>query len=80
MKRSACLAALLLCLAAPLAHADYPERAITLIVPAAADGYTIGYAHAGTLGGLRPIARSDDGDCLLQVAPALPLDALATRF
>ena len=94
MKRSACLAALLLCLAAPHAHADYPERAITLIVPAAAggnaditarligqemsrllgqpvvvenrvgaggrigtqavvrapaDGYTIGYAHVGTL-------------------------------
>lgn len=38
MKRAACLAALLLCLAAPLAHADYPERAITLIVPAAAGG------------------------------------------
>ncbi|MGN6457761.1 MAG: Bug family tripartite tricarboxylate transporter substrate binding protein, partial [Achromobacter mucicolens] len=94
MNRPACLAALLLCLAAPLAHADYPERAITLIVPAAAggnaditarligqemsrllgqpvvvenrvgaggrigtqavvrapaDGYTIGYAHVGTL-------------------------------
>jgi len=96
MNRSAtaCLAALSLCLAAPLALADYPERAITLIVPAAAggnaditarligqemsrqlgqpvvvenrvgaggrigtqavaraapDGYTIGYAHVGTL-------------------------------
>ncbi|WP_417219702.1 Bug family tripartite tricarboxylate transporter substrate binding protein [Achromobacter spanius] len=94
MKRSACLAALLLCLSATSAHADYPERAITLIVPAAAggnaditarligqemsrqlgqpvvvenrvgaggrigtqavvrapaDGYTIGYAHVGTL-------------------------------
>ncbi|MDF3940809.1 tripartite tricarboxylate transporter substrate binding protein [Achromobacter denitrificans] len=91
---TACLAALSLCLAAPLALADYPERAITLIVPAAAggnaditarligqemsrqldqpvvvenrvgaggrigtqavaraaaDGYTIGYAHVGTL-------------------------------
>lgn len=94
MKRTACLAALLLCLAAPPALAVYPERAITLIVPAAAggnaditarligqemsrqlgqpvvvenrvgaggrigtqavvraaaDGYTIGYAHVGTL-------------------------------
>lgn len=94
MKRSACLAALLLCLSATSAHAAYPERAITLIVPAAAggnaditarligqemsrqlgqpvvvenrvgaggrigtqavvrapaDGYTIGYAHVGTL-------------------------------
>lgn len=94
MKRTASLAALLLCLAAPQAHADYPERPITLIVPAAAggnaditarlvgqemskllgqpvvienrvgaggrigtqavvrapaDGYTIGYAHVGTL-------------------------------
>ena len=94
MKRTACLAALLLCLAAPHSHADFPDRAITLIVPAAAggnadiparlvgqemsrllgqpvvienrvgaggrigtqavarapaDGYTIGYAHVGTL-------------------------------
>lgn len=94
MKRTACLAALLLCLAARPALAVYPERAITLIVPAAAggnaditarligqemsrqlgqpvvvenrvgaggrigtqavvraaaDGYTIGYAHVGTL-------------------------------
>jgi tripartite-type tricarboxylate transporter receptor subunit TctC len=94
MKRSACLAAVLLCLSATSAHAAYPERAITLIVPAAAggnaditarligqemsrqlgqpvvvenrvgaggrigtqavvrapaDGYTIGYAHVGTL-------------------------------
>ncbi|MBD9474643.1 tripartite tricarboxylate transporter substrate binding protein [Achromobacter sp. ACM01] len=94
MKRTACLAAVLLNLAAPAALAAYPERAITLIVPAAAggnaditarlvgqemsrqlgqpvvvenrvgaggrigtqavarapaDGYTIGYAHVGTL-------------------------------
>ncbi|CAB3649151.1 tripartite tricarboxylate transporter substrate binding protein [Achromobacter sp. ACM03] len=94
MKRTACLAAVLLSLAAPAALAAYPERAITLIVPAAAggnaditarlvgqemsrqlgqpvvvenrvgaggrigtqavarapaDGYTIGYAHVGTL-------------------------------
>ena len=94
MKHAAGLAALLLCLAAQPAWAAYPERAITLIVPAAAggnaditarlvgqemskllgqpvvvenrvgaggrigtqalvrapaDGYTIGYAHVGTL-------------------------------
>ena len=94
MKRSASLAALLLCLTAQPALAEYPERAITMIVPAAAggnaditarlvgqemsrvlgqpvvienrvgaggrigtqalvraaaDGYTIGYAHVGTL-------------------------------
>ena len=94
MKRSARLAALLLCLTAQPALAEYPERAITMIVPAAAggnaditarlvgqemsrvlgqpvvienrvgaggrigtqalvraaaDGYTIGYAHVGTL-------------------------------
>lgn len=94
MKRTACLAALSFCLAAGSAQADYPTRAITLIVPAAAggnaditarligqemsrqlgqpvvvenrvgaggrigtqavvrapaDGYTIGYAHVGTL-------------------------------
>ncbi|GAB1578195.1 Bug family tripartite tricarboxylate transporter substrate binding protein [Bordetella petrii] len=94
MKNTIRLAALALLLAAPPAMADYPERAITLIVPAAAggnaditarlvgqamsqqlgqpvvienrvgaggrigtqalarakpDGYTIGYAHVGTL-------------------------------
>ncbi len=38
MKRTACLAALSLCLAAASAQADYPARAITLIVPAAAGG------------------------------------------
>ncbi|MEN4919815.1 succinylglutamate desuccinylase/aspartoacylase family protein [Achromobacter spanius] len=36
--------------------------------------------QAGTVVCLRPIARSDDGDCLLQVAPALPLDSLASRY
>lgn len=36
--------------------------------------------QAGTVVCLRPIARSDDGDCLLQVAPALPLDTLASRY
>ena len=38
MKHAAGLAALLLCLAAQPAWAAYPERAITLIVPAAAGG------------------------------------------
>lgn len=36
--------------------------------------------QAGTVVCLRPIARSDDGDCLLQVAPALPLDSLASKY
>ena len=31
--------------------------------------------QAGTVLCLRAIARSDDGDCLLQAAPALPLDS-----
>ena len=38
MKRSASLAALLLCLTAQPALAEYPERPITMIVPAAAGG------------------------------------------
>lgn len=36
--------------------------------------------QAGTVVCLRAIARSDDGDCLLQVAPALPLDTLASLY
>lgn len=36
--------------------------------------------QAGTVVCLRAIARSDDGDCLLQVAPALPLDSLASLY
>ncbi|WP_459617733.1 M14 family metallopeptidase [Bordetella sp. 2513F-2] len=36
--------------------------------------------QSGTVLCLRPIARSDHGDCLLQVAPALPLDSLATLY
>ncbi|MGE8703225.1 MAG: succinylglutamate desuccinylase [Achromobacter sp.] len=36
--------------------------------------------QAGTVVCLRPIARSDDGDCLLQVASALPLDSLASKY
>jgi predicted deacylase len=36
--------------------------------------------QAGTIVCLRAIARSDDGDCLLQVAPALPLDSLASKY
>ncbi|EHK66299.1 succinylglutamate desuccinylase/aspartoacylase domain-containing protein [Achromobacter arsenitoxydans] len=36
--------------------------------------------QSGTVVCLRPIARSDDGDCLLQVAPALPLDSLVSKY
>nr|WP_315845221.1 succinylglutamate desuccinylase/aspartoacylase family protein [uncultured Achromobacter sp.] len=36
--------------------------------------------QAGTIVCLRAIARSGDGDCLLQVAPALPLDSLASKY
>lgn len=36
--------------------------------------------QAGTVVCLRAIARSDDGDCLLQVAPALPLNSLASMY
>ncbi len=36
--------------------------------------------QAGTVVCLRAIARSDDGDCLIQVAPALPLDSLASKY
>ncbi|QVQ24233.1 succinylglutamate desuccinylase/aspartoacylase domain-containing protein [Achromobacter deleyi] len=36
--------------------------------------------QAGTVVCLRAIARSDDGDCLLQAAPALPLDSLASKY
>lgn len=36
--------------------------------------------QAGTVVCLRAIARSDDGDCLLQVAPALSLDSLASLY
>ena len=42
MTRTASLAALLLCLTAPPALADYPTRPITLIVPAAA---AVSYTH-----------------------------------
>ena len=36
--------------------------------------------QAGTVLCLRAIARSDDGDCLLQAAPALPLDSLSSLY
>ncbi|CAB3908525.1 N-alpha-acetyl-L-2,4-diaminobutyric acid deacetylase [Achromobacter anxifer] len=36
--------------------------------------------QAGTVVCLRALARSDDGDCLLQIAPALPLDSLASKY
>jgi uncharacterized protein len=37
-------------------------------------------SQAGTVVCLRAIARSDDGDCLLQVAPALPLESLVSKY
>ncbi|MCW0206956.1 MAG: succinylglutamate desuccinylase, partial [Achromobacter sp.] len=36
--------------------------------------------QAGTVVCLRAIARSGDGDCLVQIAPALPLDSLSSRY
>lgn len=36
--------------------------------------------QAGTVVCLRAMARSDDGDCLLQVAPALPLESLVSKY
>ncbi|WP_417219700.1 succinylglutamate desuccinylase/aspartoacylase domain-containing protein [Achromobacter spanius] len=36
--------------------------------------------QAGTVVCLRAIARCDNGDCLLQVAPALPLEFLASKY
>lgn len=49
------------------ARPDSPARALTS-------------PQAGTVVCLRAIARSDDGDCLLQIAPALPLDSLASKY
>lgn len=49
------------------ARPDLPARALASL-------------QAGTVVCLRAIARSDDGDCLLQVAPALPLDSLASLY
>ncbi|WP_373981364.1 succinylglutamate desuccinylase/aspartoacylase family protein [Achromobacter sp. JD417] len=61
---------------------DALQRIGRLIEPARPDAppRALLSPQAGTVVCLRPIARSDDGDCLLQVAPALPLDALATRY
>ncbi|MFD4839373.1 succinylglutamate desuccinylase/aspartoacylase family protein [Achromobacter sp. NPDC058515] len=54
----------------------------SLIEPARPDTpiRTLLSPQAGTVVCLRAIARSDDGDCLLQVAPALPLDSLASKY
>ncbi|MGE8689464.1 MAG: succinylglutamate desuccinylase [Achromobacter sp.] len=49
------------------ARPDLPARA--LVSP-----------QAGTVVCLRAIARSGDGDCLFQIAPALPLDSLSSRY
>lgn len=53
-----------------------------LIEPARPDlpARALASPQAGTVVCLRTIARSDDGDCLLQVAPALPLDSLASLY
>lgn len=53
-----------------------------LIEPARPDAppRTLLSPQAGAIVCLRSIARSDDGDCLLQVAPALPLDFLASKY
>ncbi|CAB3825640.1 succinylglutamate desuccinylase/aspartoacylase domain-containing protein [Achromobacter ruhlandii] len=53
-----------------------------LIEPARPDlpARALASPQAGTVVCLRAIARSDDGDCLLQVAPALPLDSLASLY
>lgn len=53
-----------------------------LIEPARPDlpARALASPQAGTIVCLRAIARSDDGDCLLQVAPALPLDSLASLY
>ena len=53
------------------------QRVGRLIEPARPDtpAHTLLSPQAGTVLCLRAIARSDDGDCLLQAAPALPLDS-----
>ncbi|MFY2594483.1 succinylglutamate desuccinylase/aspartoacylase domain-containing protein [Achromobacter xylosoxidans] len=53
-----------------------------LIEPARPDlpARNLASPQAGTVVCLRAIARSDDGDCLLQVAPALSLDSLASLY
>lgn len=53
-----------------------------LIEPARPDlpARALASPQAGTVVCLRAIARSDDGDCLLQVAPALPLDSLSSLY
>jgi len=58
------------------------QRIGQLIEPARPDLplRTLTSPQAGTIVCLRAIARSDDGDCLLQIAPALPLDSLASKY
>ena len=58
------------------------QRVGRLIEPARPDtpAHTLLSPQAGTVLCLRAIARSDDGDCLLQAAPALPLDSLSSLY
>ncbi len=53
-----------------------------LIEPARPDtpARVLASPQAGTVVCLRAIARSGDGDCLVQIAPALPLDSLSSRY
>ncbi|WP_088145813.1 succinylglutamate desuccinylase/aspartoacylase domain-containing protein [Achromobacter denitrificans] len=53
-----------------------------LIEPARPDtpARVLASPQAGTVVCLRAIARSGDGDCLFQIAPALPLDSLPSRY
>ncbi|MGE8630254.1 succinylglutamate desuccinylase [Achromobacter denitrificans] len=53
-----------------------------LIEPARPDtpARVLASPQAGTVVCLRAIARSGDGDCLFQIAPALPLDFLPSRY
>ena len=53
-----------------------------LIEPARPDtpARVLASPQAGTVVCLRAIARSGDGDCLFQIAPALPQDSLPSRY
>ncbi|CPP99089.1 Uncharacterised protein [Bordetella pertussis] len=41
---------------------------------------TLASPQDGTVVCLRALARSDDGDCLLQIAPARPFETLSTLY
>ncbi|CPL25847.1 Uncharacterised protein [Bordetella pertussis] len=54
----------------------------TLCEPARPDRppLTLASPQDGTVVCLRALARSDDGDCLLQIAPARPFETLSTLY